>query len=576
MAVLRDVTERVEAERGLRLALSLQDATLQSTADGIVVVDSSGRIINFNRRFTEMWRLPSSLLEAGDDKAAIAFVLDQLVEPEAFVAKVEELYSQPEAESHDTLLFKDGRVFERFSIPQAVDGVTVGRVWSFRDVTNQRQLEAQLLNQARHDPLTGLLNRRGFQLELAQRLESKPEASSGSLILIDLDQFKDVNDSLGHLVGDEVLAELTVLLQSVLGPETTMARLGGDEFAVLLDGLSLQESDAVAGQILQAVREHVFKAGTSEQVRLTASAGLVLFPQHGSSAEQLLSRVDLALYSAKEGGRNRSTLYSPSEKHQIEAEERLQWRQEIRLALEEDRLTLHAQPIMNLANRSISHHELLLRLRLPDGRLVSASEFISVAERSGLMWPIDRWVVKQAIEHLATLESSRNSTFEVNLSAKAFEDDQLLEIIQDELQARSLDPARLVFEVTETAAISNLARAEQFICSLKEIGCGFALDDFGVGFSSFNHLKHLPVDYLKIDISFIQTLVESSLDQELVRAIVGIARALNIQTIAEGVESAQQVQLLSRLGVGFVQGYFIGMPDALENIQFTMPSTRAA
>jgi diguanylate cyclase (GGDEF)-like protein len=383
---------------------------------------------------------------------------------------------------------------------------------------------------------------------------------------MDLDTFKDVNDSRGHHAGDELLSALARLLRERLRATDVVARLGGDEFAILLPHIDAEQAQAVAADLLDAIRNHTFAVGGAP-LRITASIGIAVFPDQAGSAGEYLSRADLAMYRAKDEGRDRACLFTPDGDWQAQIESRIGWHQRVREALEKDRFVLHAQPIMDLADGRISQYELLLRLDGGGGEFVLPGVFLDIAERSGLIQEIDRWVVRRAIRLIAEYRSvAKEVRLEVNVSAKAFADQELLQLIQRELIATRIDPASLILEVTETAAISNIDGAQQFVRTLKTLGCGFALDDFGVGFSSFSHLKHLPVDYLKIDGSFIRDLARNTVDQHLVQAMVGVARGLGKRTIAEFVGDDDTLQLLRGYGVDFAQGYFLGRPAPLHDV----------
>jgi diguanylate cyclase (GGDEF)-like protein len=554
------------AVSALRSGESLLRSTLESTADGILVVNAQGQVVHANGRFQEMWRIPASMLETRDDERLLNYVLDQLENPDSFVAKVHELYQTSE-ESFDALRFKDGRVFERYSRPLlSGDGVD-GRVWSFRDVSERKRFEDQLMDLANHDPLTGLFNRRRFNEELERHLSTaRRYGMTGALLFLDLDQFKDVNDSRGHRAGDDLLVALARLLRERLRETDVIARLGGDEFAVLLPHTEPQEASMVAHAILDGIRSQTFTIAGSP-FGVTASIGVALFPLHASAASELLSCADLAMYEAKEQGRNRVSVFAHDLDWQARIESRIGWQHRIREALEHDRFVLHAQPILDIRTGAVSQYELLIRAAEVGGELVLPSVFLGIAERSGLIQEIDRWVVRRAINTLAEQQAAGNAVrFEVNLSAKAFADHELLPMIQRELAETAIDPSNLVLEVTETAAIANLDEARRFIETLQAMGCKFALDDFGVGFSSFAHLKYLPVDYLKIDGSFIHELSRNVVDQHLVQAIVDVARSLGKQTIAEFVNDDDTVYLLQKYGVDFAQGFHIGRPRPLEEI----------
>ncbi len=564
---VRERTGELElANAALGSSEELLRSTVESTADGILVVDRNGNVAFGNRRFAQMWRIPDELLERRDDEALLGFVVEQLDDPQAFRAKVRELY-QSDREDLDSLLFKDGRVFERYSRPLVRDGAVDGRVWSFRDISERKRIEAQLVHVANHDPLTGLFNRRRFDEELDRHLsEAQRYGLRGALLFLDLDQFKDVNDSRGHRAGDDLLTSLALLLSQRLRDTDVVARLGGDEFAVLLPHADAEQANAVAKDLLEAIRSYTFVVGGAP-LGITVSLEIALFPEHGLNAGELLSRADMAMYRAKEEGRNRASVFAPEGDWQAQVESRIGWHQRIREALDNDLFVLHAQPILDLATDRVSQYELLLRMVAPDGELIAPSIFLDIAERSGLIQDIDRWVVRRAIQLLGEHEAAgRELRLEVNLSGKAFADRELLPMIQNELAAHRVNPANLVLEVTETAAIASIAEAQTFVHTLQAIGCGFALDDFGVGFSSFSQLKHLPVDYLKIDGSFVQDLAENAVDQHLVRAIVSIARGLGRKTIAEFVGDSESVRLLKAYGVDYAQGYHIAKPAPLPAI----------
>jgi diguanylate cyclase (GGDEF)-like protein len=459
---------------------------------------------------------------------------------------------------------KDGKqVIVSLTISPIKDaaGKIVGASTIGRDITERTRLEAQLVHQANHDPLTDLFNRRHFQEELERHLaHARRYGTHGALLFLDLDQFKDINDSTSHLVGDEVLTTLARLLQKGVRETDIVARLGGDEFAILLPHTDAYQVRSVAQHLLDAVRSHLVVAG-ERRFGITASIGIVVFPQHGTTAGELLARADLALYKAKEDGRNRLVIYTLDGNWQAKIESRLVWQKRIRDALQKNLFFLDAQPVLHLHSNQICQYELLLRLVGDRGETVLPGAFLEIAERFGLIHEIDRWVMRQAIQLVAQhRRAGRDLRLEANLSGKAFADSELLPMIERELATTSVNPASLILEVTETAAIADIHQAQKFVRTLKELGCQFALDDFGVGFSSFYHLKSLPVEYLKIDGSFIRNLPRDPMDQHLVKAMVGVASSLGMETIAEFVGDEDTMQLLREYGVSYAQGYHIGRP----------------
>jgi diguanylate cyclase (GGDEF)-like protein/PAS domain S-box-containing protein len=441
------------------------------------------------------------------------------------------------------------------------DGTVTGVQWIARDVTERKRFERELMHMANQDYLTGLANRRRFEDELRRRIEHSVRSKRGGAVLwLDVDSFKDVNDGLGHQAGDRVLVALAETIAGVLRADSLLARLGGDEFAVLLPEADQSEAEECAQRVLEAIRRSV-TTFNRRKVSVTASMGIVLFPSHATEVEELLARADLAMYYAKEQGRNQCRVHDPGDGWEADQKSRLDWIERIDRALVEDRLLAYVQPVMRLSDGGIDRYELLLRMKSDDGRVLPPSDFLPLAERTGRIREIDRWVVRRAIALIAE-KSSALSPFrlDVNLSGRAFSDPELLELIRTEIARHGIDPTLFGVEVTETAAVTDMSKAREFINALRDIGCRIALDDFGSGFSSFYYLKNLPIDTLKIDGSFVQQLCMNVEDRHVVRAMVELTQGFGIACTAEWVEDETTLQLLRDYGVTYAQGFHIAKP----------------
>jgi diguanylate cyclase (GGDEF)-like protein len=439
----------------------------------------------------------------------------------------------------------------------------------FYDVSNIDEHGHLLAHYATHDALTGLTNRREFERRLTDLLASaKRKGEQHALCYIDLDQFKVVNDTCGHVVGDKLLRQLTYLLQQHVRDSDTLARLGGDEFGLLLQHCPLPRAEGIADNIRKVVKDFRF-VWEGQSFELGCSIGLVPIAANSVSPTELLSEADAACYVAKEKGRNRVQVFEPGDIELARRHGEMQWVSRINAALHEDRLLLYVQDIQPLTKGLPLHREILLRLLDENGKIVPPMSFIPAAERYNLMSDIDRWVIKNTFAwvHNESSEQGLDIVYNINLSGTSVSDPPLLlEFIEQQLTNYPISPQRICFEITETAAVQNLAQAAELISALKGRGFRFALDDFGSGLSSFMYLKTLPVDFLKIDGSFIRNIVNDPIDLAMVQAINTIGHIMGIKTIAEFVEDETTIAELHKLGIDFAQGFAIHRPEPLDQI----------
>jgi diguanylate cyclase (GGDEF)-like protein len=463
------------------------------------------------------------------------------------------------------------------------DQVT-GIVFVMRDITQERAFAAQLQHQATHDALTGLTNRREFERLL--RLAIDDQSRSGvahALLYLDLDQFKVINDTCGHAAGDQLICQVSWVIKQQLRPGEVLARLGGDEFGVLLANSPQQTALDVAESIRRAISELRFIRGGKTFV-VNASIGVLSLAEALPTVDDALSAADQACYLAKDNGRNRVQMYRTDDQQMRARHGEMQWVERLNAALEFNRFALYAQeirPVTNLATigrvKETSRFEVLLRLVDADGSLIAPMAFIPAAERFGLMPRIDRWVVANACRIIAEVRAGHGAvpTCLINLSGASLTDPEFVEFVASELVRFSLPRSSIGFEVTETAAIANLASAAQLMNRLKDIGCPIALDDFGSGMSSFGYLRSLPVDYLKIDGEFVKDMTTDAVDHAVVESIHHIGRVMGIRTVAESVETEAVLAALLLVGVDFAQGLHIGAPVPLRDVS-SQPSTAAA
>ncbi len=459
----------------------------------------------------------------------------------------------------------------------------IGAVLVFRDVTQLRLIASELAYQAKHDMLTGLMNRREFERRLETSLAHTPAQTEEPdwLCYLDLDQFKLINDTCGHLAGDELLKLVSRTLQAELRDGDLLARMGGDEFSILLSRCSAES----ANHITERVRHKLFASTFTwegKTFNISGSFGLVPISANKITLYDLMSAADAACYVAKDEGRNRIHIYQSDDDAAAHRTNEMHWAQRIKQALADNRFALYHQPISALQGRVYSvHTEILVRMLDEEGLLIAPLIFIPAAERYNLMADVDRWVIHHTLLTLretALMSAPGSCTISINLSAQSLCDDGFLPFVLQEFDQLNIEPRHICFEITETCAITNLSRAMHFIATLRARGCRFALDDFGSGLSSFGYLKTLKVEYLKIDGSFVRDIEHDAMDLAMVESINQIGHVAGIQTIAEYVENAAIANKLRLIGVDFAQGYGIAVPEPLEllNKKFLQKSTTAA
>jgi diguanylate cyclase (GGDEF)-like protein/PAS domain S-box-containing protein len=543
------------------MSMSLLEATLDATADGILVVDRGGRVLGYNQKFIEMWRIDPDVLASGHDSELRASVLDQLANPEEFTRQADRLMATPAECSHDEIEFLDGRFFERYSQPQSIDGVSVGRVWSFRDMTLHRQLEQELRAQAFTDPLTPLANRTWFMQQVTAALgASRRREGSLAVLLLDLDDFKTVNDSLGHVAGDALLIAVAERLQGCIAPGDVAARLGGDEFVVLLSRLSgPEEADYAAERVLAAVSGPLVVEGQTLKIR--ASIGIAA-PLAGEDAGDLLRNADLAMYTAKRDGGGRCHRYAPAMHAEVMARHAL--KADLEHAIETGELIVHYQPVLDLDSFQIVSMEALVRWQHPERGLISPEEFVALAEESRLIDRLGSVVLRKACYQLAqwrrSIPAHRDLSISVNVSPRQLSDPGLSEEIQRALWVAGLPASALILEITESSLATPTVDVITVLNQLKDLGVALALDDFGVGYSSLGQLVNFPLDIVKVDKSFVERLNSDRGGAALLRAVLQVAEALSLETTIEGIEDEQQLQQVRALGCGRAQGFLLSRP----------------
>ncbi len=572
-----DITELKLLEQQLFEEKELAQVTLQSIRDAVITTDASGKIKYLNPVAEQLtgWSLQDALAKPLAEVFRVVNETTHLTVENA-VEKALRSGCTVGSTKDSVLITRDGTdiaIDESAAPIRAKDGQIIGAVMVFQDVSQTRSMVRQLSWQATHDALTGLFNRKELEQRLQLALSSaKRESQQHAIFYLDLDRFKIVNDTCGHTAGDELLRQVATLFQGSIRSSDTLARLGGDEFGILLEGCPLESALRIANTLLQRIQKFRF-VWQDKTFHIGVSIGLVMVNAESLSINSILSTADAACYLAKNKGRNRVHIYQANDSELAQAKGETQWVMRIAQALEENRFCLYQQKIVSTASTQPhrEHYEVLLRLNDEMGNVVSPMAFIPAAERYNFMPAIDRWVISQLFARLGQTKWSRCTSesgnygciYAINLSSDSINEDQFIDFLREQLALHQIPPQVICFETTETVAIANMGKAASLIHSLKELGCRFGLDDFGSGMSSFSYLKHLPVDYLKIDGSFVRHIVEEQIDLAMVQAINQIGHLMGIQTIAKFVENEDIFEKIKAIGVDYAQGYGIAKPQPL-------------
>jgi diguanylate cyclase (GGDEF)-like protein/PAS domain S-box-containing protein len=559
--VARDVTEKHRAAEALRLSEEKYRGLFENMIMGVYQTTRDGGILAANPALVRMMGY-----DAEEEMKATRSV-DVYVDPNERDVWAERLNREGEIRNYESVFRrKDGAlisVLENARVVRDAKGEILFYEGTLTDITERKNLEAQLRLLANRDSLTNLFNRRRFHEELELQISQASRYDRrAALLWLDLDHFKRINDSYGHRAGDELLMHIARLLQGEIRQADLLARLGGDEFAIFMPHTDPAMAESAAARILETVRAQTFDLDR-QRIRLTASIGIALYPEQGTTVDKLLAHADLAMYRAKEEGRDRFSRETAEDEDRKTRASRAAWSAMVREGIEEGRFLLLAQPVLDLRGGSVVQHDLLLRWVSDGGAVVSAESFLNTLQNLDLVQDIDRWATGRALSLLGRLGAAGSTALvSVDVSAKAFGDAELAAALERGL--KSIDPSRLIVEVSELSTTPHFPQAQQFLSLLKKLGCRCALGDFGAGLTSLQHLQLLNPDFLKVDKSLIVDLPRQQVHRRLVRAIVQLAHSLDLRVVAEGANQTDTLELLRELEVDLAQGLAVGEPRPLD------------
>jgi diguanylate cyclase (GGDEF)-like protein/PAS domain S-box-containing protein len=576
VCLAHDITEQQKTQTQLTESLTQLRGTLEATTDGILVTDLQFKVQRYNQKFVEMLGVPEDL-DLIDVKHSLRHISCHFADALAFECRLAEILYDQYSESFDQLQTIDGRMIERYSQPLWVDDRITGRVWSCRDVTQRHQTEVALRHNVLHDSLTGLPNRVMLQEQISDAMTRRTADSNHqfALLFLDLDRFKIINDSLGHLVGDQLLIAFGQRVRDCIRKGDLLARLGGDEFAILIEPIvTIREAIDIAERIQMLLMQPFMLQG--QEVFVSASIGITLGDEEHQTIEGILRDADTAMYCAKIGGKAQHVIFDPKMHERVL--QRMTLENDLRRALQRDELFVCYQPIVTLDNQTMCGVEALVRWQHPEQGLISPLDFIPIAEDTGMIVAIGEWILREACKQLRQWQSQSEQPLMlcVNLSARQLMQADIVDRIAQILYECRVDPHCIKLEITESVLAENPEMATKKLLQLRDIGIQIAIDDFGTGYSSLSYLHNFPINTLKIDRSFIDGLEQDSEKLELVRAILTLVKSLGIDAVAEGIETSDQLSSLLGLSCQYGQGYLFSQPVAAAVIHELLASTESA
>jgi diguanylate cyclase (GGDEF)-like protein len=550
----------------LQKSLSLIKSTFESSSDGIILLNNEGEIIDYNNKIVSMLQIPQNVIDSKREEEFIEYLTRQLENAEEFANNMHELQANPESISIETITFRDGKIFEYYSQPHKLNDKIIGRILDFRDITKRAMLEKELRHQATHDALTGLANRVKLHEKIRDTIDqSKRESASFGVLFIDFDRFKLINDSLSHSAGDELLKSAAQRLQAAMKPDDLLARLGGDEFVIILPNVGLDNDiKSTVNNLIQTFHEPFVLDG--RQVVLTASIGVSIYPQNGQTIDVLLRNADAAMYHAKSLKGDNFQFFTSA--MNVESLHKLDQEMEIRQAITNQEFFLVYQPKIDMINENLTGVEALIRWNHPTKGVLLPMDFIPAAEETGLIVPICEWVLRTACKQNKIWQESGYGPIRVavNVMAQQFKQYNIIEKVKDILTETGLESKYLELELTENVMLSN-PEIIKIVSELKRLGVKIAIDDLNEGHSSSSYLNKIPLDHLKIDNSLIQHVQFNSDDEVIIDAVLAMAKNLNLEVLAEGVEEFDQVRISKKNKVGDVQGYYYSKPLTPDEVE---------
>jgi diguanylate cyclase (GGDEF)-like protein len=566
---IRLVNERKRSRDAITFKNILLSTQQEASVDGLIAVDINGKVISANSRFCDLWHLNFVVRENQHYANILTPIAEQLIDPHGFIEQVDLFFSQHELIKTDEIALKDGRIFEFYSAPmRSSGGEYFGRLWSFRDISQRKEAEELIWKQANFDFLTGLPNRLMLHDRLQEAIKKAQRNNQHVAVLfLDLDRFKEINDTLGHDMGDLLINNTALRLKESVRDSDTIARLGGDEFTIILGDLDdCNKVERIANQILKTISlpYHLH----DEVVYISSSIGVTFYPQDGSDVEELLKNADQAMYAAKEKGRNRFEYFTQDMQEQ--AVIRRQLTNDLRVAQKEQQFELYYQPIIDLSTGEIHKAEALIRWFHPEKGFISPADFITIAEETGIIVDIGDWVFSEACERLKDWRSRLDPELQISINVSPVQFQSTTNSQLDwfaHMEDESLPGQALVVEITEGLLMDASERITDKLLAFRDAGVHVSLDDFGTGYSSLSYLKRFDIDYLKIDQAFVRNLEANSDDHALCEAIIVMAHKLGIKVIAEGVETEQQKTLLTEADCDFGQGYYFSRPLPKEQFE---------